>query len=357
MKRVKRDSGKFEALELYTTLGQEHQYKLYAEEDVKAFMQSIGDSLKAAQNNDSLIHGKRIETLFKHLAVGLDGCQLVKTEDAGETFTSGESEVLPPDYKLILNDGRQIFVEVKNCNQPNPRSPYYFTKKYIDKVEKYGEMHGIPVYYAIYYRCLNQWTMIPKSAMRELERKYETGLIHSIANNEMSMLGDMMIGTKPDLTFELIVDKAKEVKTTDDNKTHFTIGDVKIYCDDVEVDNSEEKNIAFYLMRFGKWACSEPVGIMDNEDNLHSVQFTFSPETLELAEKQGFEFIGDLSSMITSAFNERTIYEQRVTSLDARMEDVFKVKIRKEYKGENLPLWLMSMQPNPDYHEGTAVVV
>lgn len=356
MKQLERDTLKFDAIELFTTLGIKHGYQLNVEADTNAFIQAIGDSLRTAQSNPSLIHGKRIEALFMHLARGLGGCKLVKTEDAGDTFTTEGTEILAPDYKLILNDGRQIFVEVKNSNQANIKSPYYFSKNYIDKVEKYGEMHGTPIYYAIYYRCLNQWTMLPKSAMRELERKYETGIIHSMANNEMSMLGDMMIGTKPELIFELVADQSKGIQITEDNKAHFIIGDVKIYCAGVEIDNPEEKNIAFYLMRYGKWDCREPVGVMDEKNNLLSVQYIFTPDSLEEAQQRGFDFIGDLSSMITSAFNERTVYEQKVTALDTRMDDVFKVEIRKGYKGEQLPLWLMSIQPNPDFCEWTAEV-
>lgn len=351
MKRIKRNVEKFEVIDLFTALSREHGYQLHVEEDVDAFMSRILNALKVSQNNDTLIHGKRIETLFKHLAAGLGACRLIKAEDAGETITKIEDEIIPPDYKLILNDGKQIFVEVKNCNLPNSKSPFLLRKDYVEKIERYGELHGIPVYYAIYYRCLNKWVMLPKSSMIELKNKYSTTLPHSMANNEMSMLGDMMIGTKPELIFELIADQNKSISIDEKDNAKFIIGDVKIYCENVEIDIPEEKNIAFYLIRFGNWDCSEPVAIM-HEGKLHSVQFTFKPDSSEIAEKQGFDFIGDLSSMITSAFNEQTVYEQKVTSIDTRMEpDVFSASISQEYKGEQLPLWLFSVEPNPNFTE------
>jgi hypothetical protein len=47
----------------------------------------------------------------------------------------------------------------------------------------------------------------------------------------------------------------------------------------------------------------------------------------------GFELIGNLSTMITAAFNEQTIREQTVTAIDTRHEpEVFGITIPKDYK-------------------------
>ncbi len=45
---------------------------------------------------------------------------------------------------------------------------------------------------------------------------------------------------------------------------------------------------------------------------------------MEDFEKNGFSILGNLSSMITEAFNEHTVYEQEVTAITSRAEpDVF----------------------------------
>ncbi|MCV5580102.1 hypothetical protein OFO05_32375, partial [Escherichia coli] len=84
----------------------------------------------------------------------------------------------------------------------------------------------------------------------ERERKYETTPVHSLANSEMAMLGDLMVGTKPPLIFELVADKTKDA-SVEGNQARFIIGDVKMYCGETEIEDRQEKDIAFYLLRFG----------------------------------------------------------------------------------------------------------
>ncbi|CAI2025816.1 Uncharacterised protein [Serratia quinivorans] len=350
MKRIKRNPEKYAPLEVYSEFSRRRGYKLHVEEDIAAFMASFGELLKASQSNDMLVHGKRVEALFGNLAAGLGGCKFIKSEDAGESFAA-DADIQPPDYKLILNDGTHIFVEVKNCNQESPKSSVLLHKDNIDKVERYGALHGIPVYYAIYYRSINRWAMLPRSAFIELKRKYATNLIHSLANNSMGMLGDLMIGTKPDLVFELVADKTKDASIDENNQASFIIGDVKIYCEDNEIDDYDEKTMAFYFMRFGDWDCGDAEAILEENGELHSVRYTFKPESSENAELNGFDFIGNLSSMITSAFNELTVSERQVTSIDTKLEPrAFSITIPEGYKGKKLPLWLMSQQPNTEFN-------
>lgn len=349
MKRLTRNPEKFETLELFAKFSRIHDFVLQSSEDTEEFLSLMRESLKASKENQTLVHGKRIETLFGHLAASLGNCKLIKSEDAGDVISDDE-DIIPPDYKLILKDGRKIFVEVKNCNMKNVKSPYTIQKEYAGKLMRYGELHGIEIYFAIYYRILNVWTLLPASSLIEQRKKYATNPIHSMAKNEMSMLGDLHIGTAPPLVIELVADKTKNATIDENYHANFIIGDVKIYSRDKEVQDKMEKNIAFYLMRFGSWDCGEPEAILDEHHNLDSVRFTFNPPSLENATEQGFDIIGQLSSMITSAFNEQTIYEQQVTAIDTKVEpDMFSVKIPENYKGKNLPLWRFNIQPNPDF--------
>ena len=352
MKRLVRNPGKFEALEVFTAFSREHDYKLKSPEDTKTFLEQFGESLKASQENQILLHGKRMEACFGQIAAGLHGCRLIKTEDTGDVI-SDDADILLPDYRLVLKDGRQIFVEVKNSSLPNPTSTYLLRKDYVAKLQRYSELNGVPLYFAIYYRCLRMWTLLPVSSFIELKQKYETTPIHSLANNEMAMLGDVTVGTKPPLVFELVVDRTKDASVDEDNRANFICSDVKMYCGEKEIEDHEEKNIAFYLMRFGRWECGEPEGIMDENGKLHCVRFTFNPDSLEDVERNGFAMFGSLSSMITEAFNEHTVYEQEVTAITPKADpDVFSVEIPKDYKGKALGLWCFIMQANPDFKIG-----
>lgn len=353
MKRLVRNPGKFEALEVFTAFSREHDYKLKSPKDTEKFLEQFGESLKASQENQVLLHGKRMEACFAQIAAGLHGCRLIKNEDTGDVI-SEDSNILLPDYRLVLKNGRQIFVEVKNSSLPNPTSKYLIRKDYVAKLQRYSELNGIPLYFAIYYRCLRIWTLLPVSSFNELKKKYETTPIHSLANNEMAMLGDVNIGTKPPLVFELVADRTKDVSVDEDTRASFICSDVKMYCAGKEIEDHEEKNIAFYLMRFGRWECGEPEGKMDENGKLHSVRFTFNPESSEDFERNGFAMFGSLSSMITEAYNEHTVYEQEVTAITPKADpDVFSVEIPKNYKGKALDLWRFIMQANPDFKIGS----
>jgi hypothetical protein len=48
------------------------------------------------------------------VVVELGGARLIKDEDEGECYSEDEATVKLPDYRLVLEDGEMIMVEVKN---------------------------------------------------------------------------------------------------------------------------------------------------------------------------------------------------------------------------------------------------
>jgi hypothetical protein len=346
LKRIKRNPEKFEVIDLFTALGREHGYKLSVEEDANDFIERIGRSLKASKANPNLLHGKRVESLFAHVAGALGNCRLIKQEDSGEAFAT-EQDIQAPDYKVILSDGSQYFIEVKNCHFPNIKSPYPFKKDYLKKVENYAELHNTTLLFAVYFSRQNKWFLLRKESLIEQKNRYVTDFISAMAQNEMSLLGDRTIGTEPDLSIELLADRSKEVKVNENGEANFIIGSVKIYSSDREVTDDLEKSIAFYLMRFGSWTENDAEGLFDDGKFL-GARFTYSPDFPP--EEQVFSIIGELSSMVSVSYGEQTIYEKSVVALDTNLEpSVFAVKIPDGYKGKDLPLWQFIMQPNPEF--------
>ena len=100
-------------VELFTAIGRDRGYSITADSDVDDFVERVGRSLKSSQTNPTLLHGKRTEALFAHVAGALGRCRLIKQEDSGSVFIDGQ-DIEIPDYRLILNDGSIYFVEVKN---------------------------------------------------------------------------------------------------------------------------------------------------------------------------------------------------------------------------------------------------
>lgn len=346
MKRVKRNPEKFEVIDLFTAMGREHGYKLSVEEDANDFIERIGKSLKSSQENPNLLHGKRVESLFAHVAGALGNCRLIKQEDSGEVFST-ENNIQVPDYKIVLNDGKQYFIEVKNCHFPNIKSPYPLNKSYLEKLENYAVLHGTPLLFAIYFSRHNKWFLLSKSSFMEQKNRYVIDFINAMAKNEMSLLGDRTIATEPNLAIEFNADLSRGGTINDKGKWCVIIGVVKIYCANTELTDELEKSIAFYLMRFGSWNENEPE-VLEEGDKFLGVKYTLSPDFPP--EDQRFSMIGELSSMISYSYSEQTVYERSVIALDTNLDpSVFTVKIPKDYKGKNLPLWQFILQPNPDF--------
>ncbi|ALE98999.1 hypothetical protein ACSJL2_000467 [Serratia sarumanii] len=349
MERIKRNPERFEPLELFSALGQIYNYDIKNPEHLDDFIHKVTTSINTSRQNPIMLNGKRTENLFKHICASLNQCIFLKQEDAGDMMST-DIDLLAPDYRIMLKDRSQIFVEVKNFNAFDITDDYRLKKNYSDKVEKYGELHGIPVYYAIYIRMLRRWALVARSSMKELEQEHTLTPASALAKNEMYLLGDMMIGTKPALVFEVIPDPDKGVSVNEENFASFTIGGVKIYCNDSEVTNTFEMNTAFHLMRYGEWESSEPEAVFNEDEQLESIRFTFSPRSDENFKLQGFDFIGTLSSLVTAAFNELTVLDSQVRSVDTRQNArLFSIAIPDDYKGESLPLWRFSIQPNYEF--------
>ncbi|MDB6155521.1 MAG: hypothetical protein JWL90_3974 [Chthoniobacteraceae bacterium] len=83
-----------------------------------AFSNLIKKAFTDSSANPIVIHGLRVQAMFEHVAAGLGRTTLIKQEDAGE-ISASDVRLRPPDYRIVLNDGRQLLVEVKNMHMHN----------------------------------------------------------------------------------------------------------------------------------------------------------------------------------------------------------------------------------------------
>jgi hypothetical protein len=346
---MKSDPEKFDPLELYAKVSSAQGYKIGVDGDVEDFVERVAKSLKSALESPTMIHGKRTEAMFAHVAGGLGGCDLIKQEDSGATFVSSDA-VAVPDYRIVTKAGESILVEVKNFRMQSFNRFYTMQKQYLAKLQRYADMNKVPLKFAIYFSGVNQWILLSPSSFIDAGRTVQIDFAHAMARNEMAMLGDRMICTLPPLTMTFEGDIEDERSKVDiDGNALFTIRQIRMACGGNPIDNDVEQRIAFYLMRYGSWGSDGvPAEVVDGK--LKSFQFSFDPVEEGEPSDQPFRSVGTMSSMVSSAFQELTVEENGVVSMDVGHDpSVFHLQIPEKYKGSSLPLWQFVLQPNMDF--------
>ncbi|RWM11822.1 MAG: hypothetical protein EOR73_31985 [Mesorhizobium sp.] len=348
MKRKKRNPEKFDPVELFTAIGRDRGYTITADSDVDDFVERVGRSLKSSQTNPTLLHGKRTEALFAHVAGALGRCRLIKQEDSGSVFIDGQ-DIEIPDYRLILNDGSIYLVEVKNFHSYDFRTEFTLRRDYLEKLAAYAALNGVPFRVALYFSNPNVWVLLPKEAFTLRGGKYRIDFVQALARNDMALLGDRTIATLPDLRIEFWGDPTECSAPGPDGTAPFTIRRIRVFCQDQEITDDPGKNIAFYLTRLGRWEEKEDAAVIE-EGKLVGLRFIFGPR--EPAEDQEFQIVGTLSAMVSRAYQEMTMRESDVVSIDVKHDpDIFSLSIPEGYRG-SLPLWQFILQPNYDLQAG-----
>ncbi|EGR3238606.1 TPA: hypothetical protein ACF5BZ_001152 [Vibrio parahaemolyticus] len=345
MKKLKRNAEKFDVLELFAEMATEHGYNFTDQADQKDFLHRVKVSIEESKKSQTMIFGKRTESLFAYVAGALGKVSLIKQEDFGDIYYSGE-ELLAPDYRLTFDDNEQMLVEVKNCHHKQPTNKYSINKGYYSKLKTYADLNGLPLRFAVYFSAWNHWTLLGIDAFDEHPNSYTIDFGRALAMSEMYLLGDCQVGVAPDLELHLLADPQEEVPVDEEGEAKFIIKDVKIYCDGEEVTDEEEKKIAFYLMCHGDWVESEQEALFQN-GKVCGTKFVYSPQEQT---EPNFALIGRLSQMVTNGFREHTIKDGNVVAMKLGINpSSFGILIPPDYKGKQLPLWRFVIHPNPDF--------
>lgn len=341
-----RDPIKFGAIEYFSNIARKTGYQLNNDGDIQKFSEQMLLSLRKSTKSMTMLYGKRTEAMFAYVAGGLGKCRMIKCEDSGDIFVAGLS-VQAPDYRLILEDGTKILVEVKNFRSKN-MSPFLLASEYHEKLERYAKLNEIELKIAVYFSDFKKWCLLSTKSFKKVKKGMEISIAAAFAKNEMSILGDVYVSTLPSLRLEMMTSPEEANMLNDDGQAAITFRSSKIFCANVELHSDIDQRIAFYFMRFGNWPQRAEAVVIGGR--LHGVIFTCSTD--ETFEDQPFSAIGDLSSMISWAFAEHTIQDGQVTALDVIYDpDAFSPKIPKEHKSKELPLWQFIVMPNYDFDE------
>lgn len=334
-----------DVLSLFGRFSREQKISLHDPQASELFLASMRTSVEDALQNEALQHGQRAQNMFEALIVSLGAYKLLKMEDMGTVHPEGAFTA--PDFRLVLNDGTQWLIDVKNVFHADPKTQRLVLRKVdVEKLTAYAEVTGCPLKIAIYWARWRMWSLIDADDLAPInDKKLSIDMLPSLQLSQLGRVGDRLIGTTPPLTLRLIADKTKERSIAPDGEVTYTIAAAKMLCDGDEIIDPVERNLAFTFMQYGDWETSDPIAILDSDGLPEAVEFEWTPRELNNP-GENFETIGTLSSMFSRYYAERTIGADGITQTEADLvPNWFRPLLDTSYKSDALPLWRFAVQP------------
>jgi hypothetical protein len=300
----------------------------------------LGDSLKS----ESRLHGWRADRLFGLVAADLDGCILVKQEDAGDTYYEGD-DLKVPDWSLVLKSGLRLLVEVKSL----PPTEFRFAaikKQEVQRLRRYANIVGRDLYIATFWSALGMWTLVPADDFIDTGDRLELTIERAMIRNHMGIhLEDNMLGVRPPLEVRLRLD-GEVVESNDETRTvAATITSVRLLCGGKEMVTDEEKQLVWFLLNYSSWPAHHETITLD--DGGYEAVLTMEPEEWEPA--QGFAIVGRLSDLYSRYFRLITSDEAGIHTLTVDTEPGMMPRlIPASFRSERLPLWHFRIRPPID---------
>ena len=328
----------------FARFGREQKISLRDPQSMAFFMSHVETTLTRAIESDILLHGQRTEKMFEALVVSLGQYKLLKAEDTG--FVHPNGEYIAPDFRVILRNGLQWLIEVKNIYGHDPSRQYFWaTDEYLSRLKSYAIAVGCPLKFALSWARWRIWTLVDVSDLSRVDDQWAIEMPKATQVNEFAQLGDRTIGTRPPLKLRLIIDQAKPRTIGPDGIVSFTIERAALYSAGTEITDPTEQNIAWIFMNLGDWDCSESIPVISG-DMLDAIELEWQPRERSNPH-ENFEMIGTLSSMFSRDYASHTLDEGGVVQTEAELRpDWFLPLIEASQKSKALPLWRFVLEPN-----------
>ena len=323
--------------------GLERRLSLRDPATISAFVGHVGDKVEGAVGDSPLLHGQRTEAMFEALMVSLGEFELLKGEDGGRLFPKDRYKI--PDFRIVRKDGSHWLVEVKNVyeHEPFEQRRRLFTGSYLERLTVYADATGAELKIAVYWARWSIWTLVSPSRLIGPDGGLDLDMVTAIRVNELSRLGDRMIGTRSPLRLRLSMDEARTSPIDANGEVTFTVGGVQIFCADQEIVEPAEQKIVWVFMQYGRWRPVEPEAILDS-DRLLALEYRWDP--LEPS-NQGFEIVGTLSKMFAAHYAEQTIDSGKVVQIRAPLRpNWLEPLVSLNTTKRRLPLWTFAQEPN-----------
>ena len=333
----------FDLLVEFGKFGLEQRLSLRDPATLSAFIGHVGDKVEGAVGDSPLLYGQRTEAMFEALMVSLGEFELLKGEDGDRLFPNDRYRI--PDFRMVLKDGSHWLVEVKNVYEREPllQRRRLFTSHYLERLSAYADATGAELKIAVYWARWSVWTLVSPDRLVGPDGVLDLDMMTAIRVNELSRLGDRMIGTRSPLRLRLTMDEARTSHVDSQGEVTFAIGGIQIFCADQEIVEPAEQEIVWIFMQYGRWRLGEPEAILDS-DRLLAIEYRWDP--LEPS-NQGFEIVGTLSEMFAAYYAEQTIDSGEVVQIRAPLRpNWFEPLVSLNTTKRRLPLWTFAQEPN-----------
>ena len=332
----------FDLLSLYARYSIEHGIPLNSSETAKAFVNDLPGQLNRALSDPRLLHGQRTEAMFEALIVALGRYKVMNVEDSGRLHPAGGYRAA--DFRIVLEDGDQWLVEVKNIYEADPwrQSRRLMTPSYLSTLDAYARATGAALKVAAFWARWAMWTLVSPDRLVDENGYLKLEMCQAIRVNEMARLGDRIIATRPPIRLRFTADASKPNMISSDGHAQFTIGEVSFLCEDRLLTTPVEKEIAWIFLNFGDWI-EKDVRAIAADGKLEALEFAWMPEEKT---NQGFEFVGTLSQMFARYYALQTIDSGRIKQIRVEpLPDWFGPLAADNYASDALPLWRFVLQP------------
>lgn len=346
MKKLGREPQKLETLNLFSVLQSADGKTLYDPANRQSFLAQVDSGLTRALDSEATLHGIRVQSMFGGMVANLDSVQLIKQEDAGDCYFQSDEEILVPDFRVVTDKGQSLLIETKNHYSKDPMRRYRIRTTDLQALGRYADLVTTPLRLAIYWAHWNLWTVSDPKRFTVEGNYSQIEFLQAMKENEMASLGDYSIGTTYPLTLRLAAALDKPRSISPEGRVEMIIGAVQISAADAILEDRTERNIALYLMMYGKWQYDGGHIEVDEAGLPTAAVHTSTPE--EPTPGQGFEIVGAVSSLYSQHYNSLTLDEGRVLRLNVQDPTVLAPVIPRELEKKQLPLWRFVQRPNYD---------
>ena len=221
---------------------------------VERFMADAEPRLREALSDPALIHGSRIERLFEATVLSLGRFKLLKTEDVGRVHSAETFRA--PDFRVVLNDGEQWLVEVKNVRSKEPfKQELRMSRAYLSSLQSYADAVGTPLKLAIYWSLWKLWSVISPERFQSSNGSLRVSMQEAVLASEFERLGEVLIMTKPPLRLVLGAATDMPRSLSEEGLANFIIGSAKVFSRDVELTDPKDRKLAqvFCSTANGPW--------------------------------------------------------------------------------------------------------